>query len=235
MGLVLLNGSAFGSDLQSDRNVLKEWIGVQKTLRSTRAAWKEEKTALERHRSLLKEELALLERQLEAAEQGVEKGEGETERLAERLAGVEESRKGMLQDLERLEARLKSLFPKLPKVLQAKLEPLIAKSENADPGHRFQYLVGALNEVDKFQSQLSLVPEMILLDGRETQVNVLYLGLAQAYYVDRQGIRAGRGLPGDDGWKWEATDGLAPAIANMMRIYGNEVPADFVILPVEAK
>ena len=45
--------------------------------------------------------------------------------------------------------------------------------------------------------------------GAEVQAQVIYVGLAQAYFVDPSGEFAGVGSPGEDGWKWSIKPELA--------------------------
>ena len=72
-------------------------------------------------------------------------------------------------------------------------------------------------------------------EGNERQVQVIYLGLGQAYFVDQNNTIAGRGAPGSEGWMWSFNNGLASKIRKIIGIYENGLPAEFVSIPVEIK
>ena len=64
------------------------------------------------------------------------------------------------------------------------------------------------------------------------EVKVLYVGLAQAYYVSARG-EAGVGRPSEDGWKWEPLKkGSREVLAAQEIFQGKQTPA-FVPLPVK--
>jgi hypothetical protein len=63
-------------------------------------------------------------------------------------------------------------------------------------------------------------------------VQVLYLGLGQAYYADQGGTFAGAGVAGTEGWDWTVNAELGPTIRKVIDIYENERSAEFVPVPV---
>jgi hypothetical protein len=111
-----------------------------------------------------------------------------------------------------------------------------------DPSHarasvaeRFQNVLGILNELNKANTEINVNYEVrALADGKPSEVRVLYVGLAQAYYVSAGG-EAGVGSPTENGWDWKAS----PAIANDVLIaldilQGKHTPA-FVPLPIQIR
>ena len=63
-------------------------------------------------------------------------------------------------------------------------------------------MLGILNEVNKANSEMTVVYEVRALpDGTNAEVQCIYVGLAQAYYISPRG-EAGIGRPSEDGWKW---------------------------------
>ena len=98
---------------------------------------------------------------------------------------------------------------------------------------RMQNVVAMLNEADRFNSAITLAIEVRKdAEGKDRQVQVLYLGLGQAYYADQGGTFAGTGVAGAEGWDWTANAGLGPAIRKVIDIYENERSAEFVPVPV---
>ena len=66
------------------------------------------------------------------------------------------------------------------------------------------------------------------------QDDVIYLGLAVAYYSDSEGTVGGIGTPAEGKWSWEERNDLAPAIRDSLLYYNGDIkPAMMVDLPVE--
>jgi len=141
-----------------------------------------------------------------------------------------------------LEQRVQELAPSFPPPLADKLSSAL-KRIPADPANtkmsgleRMQTVVGILNEVDKFNAAITVVSEVQKNPaGAEVQVETLYLGLAQAYFVDKAGDYAGVGTPAATGWQWTPNNALAGNIQKSIAMYKNAAPADFVSLPVQVK
>ncbi|MBZ0257309.1 DUF3450 domain-containing protein, partial [bacterium] len=99
---------------------------------------------------------------------------------------------------------------------------------------RFQNVVGILNEVDKFNRDISVNSEVHELpDGSSAEVSALYLGIGQSYYVGSNGSVAGVGTVSDQEWAWKPANDAAAQISQAIAILKNELPALFVLLPVE--
>lgn len=93
-------------------------------------------------------------------------------------------------------------------------------------------VVTLLGQLDKFNSQLSVSPELVKnAAGENVQVQVLYLGLAQAWFVNNDDTFAGTGKPAANGWEWSIEPGLAPVVRRAIRISENAEPATYVGLP----
>jgi hypothetical protein len=71
-----------------------------------------------------------------------------------------------------------------------------------------------------------------LAGGKPAEVQAIYVGLAQAYYVSAGG-EAGIGRPGPEGWTWEPSRAVAREVLTALEILqGKQTPA-FVPLPVK--
>jgi hypothetical protein len=62
-------------------------------------------------------------------------------------------------------------------------------------------------------------------------VQVIYVGLAQAYYLSPRG-EAGIGKPTAEGWVWRAAPGEAGRIYTALEIIQGKHPPAFVGLPI---
>jgi hypothetical protein len=141
-----------------------------------------------------------------------------------------------------LERKTLILTETLPGPIRERVKPLSQRIP-ADPAatelslsQRFQNVIGILNEVNKFNSDITVTSEVLTLsDGTTAEVKALYVGLGQAYYVAASGNAAGVGHPTESGWEWTSADHLAPEVGRAVAILENaQVPA-FVPLPVEIR
>jgi hypothetical protein len=141
-----------------------------------------------------------------------------------------------------IETRIKQFVPRLPLPLQDLLRKELARMP-ADPNNttilpaeRMQIGVAVLNEIDKFNTALSVFSEKRKNDkGEEVSVQTLYVGLGAAYFVNDQGDFAGVGAPGASEWEWTNKPEIAGTVADALKIYRSEKTARFVMLPVTVK
>jgi hypothetical protein len=240
LGLAAFGGQAAG--LGDVRGPLEQWVQVRQTLARTRADWLRDK-------EMLGQSLALLQRELATVRDQSAKLDTNFTVLAEQRAAatVERDRYQAAVEVARsrlgeLEARLKKLAAIFPPVLLTTVQPLLNRFP-ADPAAtnvalvpRVQALVTLLNEVDKFNAAVTTTEETrTTTDGRAIAVTVVYLGLGQAWFVNQAGDFAGTGVPGPSGWEWTVRNELAPQLTTALKMYRNELPAEFVALPVQIR
>jgi hypothetical protein len=103
----------------------------------------------------------------------------------------------------------------------------------ATVAERYQSVIGILNEVNKFNGEITVRSEMRALpDGTTAEVTAVYLGIGQGFYVTGGGKIAGVGLPTKEGWSWTPANEAALEIAKAVAILKDERVAEFVRLPV---
>jgi hypothetical protein len=131
---------------------------------------------------------------------------------------------------------------RFPEVLNDRIEQLVKRMPSAERarrtrialGERVQNIVGILQEVEKFNKQITVVTELKALEsGEMAQVKTVYIGLGQAFFVDENAQYAGIVKPTAEGWQEEIRNDLASPIRDVVMIYENEKLAEFVPLPVE--
>jgi len=141
-----------------------------------------------------------------------------------------------------MEGQVRQLAKLMPEPVNAKLLPLMQRMP-ADPtntrvstAERFQNVLGILNELNKANSEISVSYEIrTLADGSSSEVQVFYVGLAQAYYISPRGL-AGIGHPTEDGWKWEsASAATSNQIMQALEIIQGKQTPSFVSLPISIK
>lgn len=219
---------------------LKKWVETRQLISEESASWKEEKDVLQQSIDLFKAESAKLQKEIDDTQ-------SEESRYSEEFAQQEklnESLKKALSDLGAqvagIERRITGFKASLPAPLQEKLNPFLNRIPE-DPAQtklsvpeRVQTVVGILSEIDKFQSAITVVGELRKnAAGSEIQVQTLYLGMAQAWFVNAKGDFAGFGKPGAEGWIWKIDTSMAEKITRLIGMYENTIPAEFVATPFE--
>lgn len=227
------------ADLTETRQLLDKWVEARQLAAKARADWQTDRETLESSVRLLERELATVRDQMGKL------GTNTTQVATERAQAEGQIRQAQAT-LDRvqvvtggLENEVRTLLPRLPSPLQETLKPFLhrlpaegAPTKMGAP-ERFQALVGILNELDKFNTTLTISNERRkTAAGDDVAVDTLYLGLGAAYFVNDTGDFAGRGSPGVNGWEWTIEPELASAVRECIRVYRNERPARFIPLPV---
>jgi hypothetical protein len=140
-----------------------------------------------------------------------------------------------------MEAEVRKLFKSMPEPIQTKLLPLSqripedASNTRVSAAERFQNVLGILNELNKANNEITVAYEVhTLAGGKPSEVQAIYVGLAQAYYVSASG-EAGIGRPTADGWKWEPSKAVAGDVSTALEILQGKHTPVFVALPVKLR
>lgn len=216
---------------------------LEKLLETQRLVSKEENDWLV-GRELMQGRVDLLRRESETLRERIEqtnRDRAETEaKLAELRAQNEALKQGakpLQDDIRKLESRVRGLLPRTPESVRQRVAPLsqrIMVETKAGLSERYQNVVGVLNELNKTAREVSVASEIrTLLDGRQVEVTVFYIGLSQAYYLNERSRVAGIGKLGDYGqWAWEEHNDSVDAIAAILGVYRGERPAVYVPIHV---
>jgi uncharacterized protein YPO0396 len=223
------------------RASLAKWVETQQLISKEKRDWQQGKQILQSRIDAVNGEIAALTERLaetrhNAAEANGKKAGEVAANDTLQKAGIE-----LASWVTGLESGLRTLQARLPEPLLQKVKPLYdrmpadARATNVSLAERFQNVAGILNEVGKFNSDITMVTEVrTVSDGKPAEVRTVYVGLAQAYYVSPKGD-AGIGRPGATGWEWSAAREIAPQIAQAVEVLQNKAKPSFVSLPVKVQ
>lgn len=222
------------------RDRLTQWVQTRQLLSRTRVDWERDCELLEQTRALHERELRTIEERFGGLSTNTTQVDRDLAVTREELAASEAALAVVRERVGEYEGRLRRWIPRLPPPLRQQADPLLrrlpgdeAAAARATPLERLQTVVGLLNEIDKFNGTVAIVSEIQKSPaGGEIQVETIYLGLAQAWFVDRSGDYAGTGVPGPDGWEWTPDPALAERIRRAIDMYREAAPPAFVALPV---
>lgn len=224
--------------LEETRLTMGKWSETQQILSRERKEWQQGKEILVGRVELIEEEVAALEEKIEQARASVAEVERKRAELRAQNEQLESAGERLAEAVGALESGLRQLSRTIPAPIHARIQPLFQRMPE-DPSvtrvsvaERFQNVLGMFNELNKANNEISVSFEVRELAEHElAEVRVLYVGLAQAYYVSASG-EAGIGRPTAEGWQWEPSKTVAADVLLALEVLqGKHTPA-FVPLPV---
>jgi hypothetical protein len=220
------------------RLALAKWIETQQIISRERNEWQQGKDLLQARIELVGKEVSQLQERITQSREAV----AETNRKRDALVAENDALKAVAATLSdavaSMEEHVRALARQAPQPVTERLAPLMQRLQGeAMPGRisvaeRFQNVLGILNELNKANSEITVAYEIrTLADGSSSEVQVIYVGLAQAYYLSPRG-EAGVGHPTADGWVWKPAPEAANAILTALEVIAGKRPPAFTPLPV---
>ena len=241
----LTSGSVFaqGSKFEEARTHIEKWVQTRQLIARRDADWRVERENIGQSVGLLQREIDLLKEAIDKSEQVDSEADAEKKRITLSLEDLKKANKVVDAALWGMERQTLELMARFPDPLKDRTSnvrsriPLEKKDlRGRSAAERMQNVVAMLNEADRFNSAITLAIEVRKdAEGKDRQVQALYLGLGHAYYADQGGSFAGVGVPGAEGWTWTVNAELGSTIRKVIDIYENERKAEFVPVPVNIK
>jgi len=230
------------SALRSMRDTLARWVETQQIISKEKKDWQLGQEVLEQRIELMQDEIDSLGERVATTRKGIDEADLKRRELDAENRELRQASTSLVEMVARLERKTRGLIAALPPPVQDRVAPLSQRIP-ADPtrtdltlGVRFQNIIGVLNEVNKFNRDITVATEVRkMASGESAEVQTLYVGLGQAYFVTASGDAAGYGFPTPDGWSWTEADDLAPRVAQAIAILKNEQIPAYVPLPVELR
>ncbi|MEN9643008.1 MAG: hypothetical protein RIR77_2197 [Planctomycetota bacterium] len=228
--------------LDETRLTLNKWIETQQIISKERNDWQQGKEILQGRIELVGKEVGVLKDRITQSELAVVESNKKRNELVAENDQLKAVTSQLSDAVTTMEDQVRKLSKMMPEPVNAKLLPLMQRMP-ADPtntrvstAERFQNVLGILNELNKANSEISVSYEIrTLADGSSSEVQVFYVGLAQAYYISPRGL-AGIGRPTEDGWKWEsASAATSSQITQALEIIQGKQTPSFVPLPITIK
>lgn len=238
-GLLLLPASAQDESLprrDAARTQLEKWVETEQLLSREKASWEVEKQTLTELNQLRAEEIEQLKEFITAAGNRIEEVTEKRKAFSEEEAELKAWRRELEKSIGDLETRLLPLLVRFPPPLREKTEEALLRLEAASPGRPLQErtrdVLLVLQAFLEFQSNLTLDGDIREIDGERREVDILYLGISHAWWVDAAGRAGGMGISTRNGWEWTEQRSLAPRIRRVIDIQSRTLPPEFVHLPI---
>jgi hypothetical protein len=230
------------SPVDPTRAAIERWVEARNVIGKEKRDWQLGRELLEARIDLVHREILAVRSRITEAEKNTAEADRKLEELSADNRRLVEAAGGLESLIAQLETRTRKLLPRLPEPLRERVKMLSQRiPEEGAPtrqslGERFLNVVGVLNEVNKFQREITVTSEVRALgDGTSAEVTTVYIGIGQAYYATGNGKAAGFGAATADDWQWTPANGLAPQILKVIAILKNEAPAEFVPLPAKVQ
>jgi len=228
---------ATAPSIDDTRLTMGKWIETQQILAKERKDWQQGKEVLVDRIALLGKEIAGLEQKIQLAAAAAEAASSRRAALATENDTLIATDARLVEAVTGMEGDVQKLQKSLPESLQAKVQPWFARMPTAattvkiSAAERFQNVLLILGEIHKQNSEVTVEQEVRTMpDGKRIEVQALYAGLGQAWYVSASG-HAGIGRPSAEGWKWEPAAIARQVLTAVEILQGKQTPA-FVPLPV---
>ncbi|MFK7740371.1 MAG: DUF3450 family protein [Planctomycetota bacterium] len=238
--------STASSNAEMIGRALTEWRQVKSMVSAEREDWKKGQQATGAQITVLKREIEAINSRVDEARKSIATTQVDYDKLEASIAALKRVSDRLDERIGDFEARARALLPRLPKQLAATVATVSqrlpkddAAAEKLSLTVRYQNVVLLLSMIDKWNREVRIERDIRRSGiGQEVSVDVLYIGLAQAYFVGGKGadgkpLVAGVGSPSKDGWQWRNANELAPDIATAIAIFRNEQLAKMVRLPVQ--
>lgn len=240
-GIALAGPAAISAapELAETRSTLKEWVELKKLVSEEKNKWVVEKQTLQESINLLQDEITKIDESIREYEADESSADKVREDLANEETALKQAAAIVKNSIMDIEAETLDIIKYLPGTLQDKVSVLtqrIPKTKRemdaAALSARVMNVIGILTEIEKFNSQLTVVNEIREIKGARVRVDTLYVGLAVAYYVDGTQSEAGYMIPAKDGWTRFEDNTLANDIADAIAVHKSEATPHFVDLPI---
>ena len=187
---------------------------------------------------IYQKELKLLNEEIDQAGSSAAMVDERKQTYEKELKEYRDAERLLLEAMARHLPRVRTLIGRLPepllKKLEADIESLQAKEALAKPRDVLKSMLAVMAECGRFNRSITIVEDTReLASGKKMTVDVLYLGLAQAFYVAEQGDTAGVGRPSQTGWQWQAQPQLAKDIRAALAVKRKVSPPQLISLPIQ--
>jgi len=218
--------------LEELRATISGIVGLQSQASAELRDWEARKALMADLLDVHRKEIELLAGELDISGRSAPGHDDAVAEARAEIAALRNARANLTAAVERARPRVLGLANRFPQPLaaevQSELTSLAAWQPGDEPREALQPLLGVLSKATQFNRRISRSLEVV--DGRE--VEVLYLGLARAFYADRSGV-AGIGLPSAGGWEWRSDASLNRSILRAFEILDQKRPPSRIALPLQ--
>lgn len=225
-------------DPVASREMIHQWVQTERLLSEEKTTWQVEKKQMQSLLDLYQKELELLDEELGQAGSSANALDERQQSLSRGVKEYRAAQVVLTESLARMLPRVKKLIIRLPEPLKqdlkADIELLSSESALKTPRDVLKSMLQVFAASGRFNRSITLAEETRTVEGgKKMTVDVLYLGLACAYYASTSGASAGTGTPGRDAWVWTESPEISEDILKAIAVYRKDSQPRLVDLPVK--
>lgn len=219
------------------RELIRQWVAAERLVSEEKAAWQVEQKRMQELLGLYQKELQLLDEELGKSGGAADLIDNDKDKLEVRVKKYRAAQGLLAKTMVRLLPRAQQLIAFFPQPLQDELSADIDALNTSDalskPRDVLRSMISMLTTAERFNRSVTLVEETrVLPGGKKISVDVIYLGLARAFYTARSGDVAGVGIPQKDAWSWQARPDIADDIRRVIAVYRKDQQPQLLRLPI---
>lgn len=228
------------ADVGDTRALVEQWVETQRIIAEERNQWAVEKAALVDLKEVLLAESDSLAANIAAVQDNLSATDGVREDLVNRRDALRQATRRFGRQLTAVENQLADIVDRLPPPLAVELRQLIGRLQQRDSAsgqpalsRRLQTVLALLAAIEDFDRAIHVSTGMLERDdGRQQEVDFVFIGLGAGYFIDASGEFCGRLTVTDDGWEQHRDPSLASTLTTFIAAYRDPAKAQFIPLPV---
>jgi len=228
--------------LDETRSAIQEWVRTEQLISQESKEWREEETFIGNISSILSAEQRELNEQITLAQEIASRADEERAGLVEQLATYQEISELLEVRIADYERQLLLISNYLPESLKLELAPRLSRLNNASEtlapslGERAQTVLNIVSGIQSFDANITLTTEIVPNDNNDqVEVQVLYLGLSRAFFINGNATVGGYGVPTESGWQWQQVNELIDPIAGTIASYESRISPQLFNLPMQVQ
>ena len=237
---IITTGFSKNDNLDQLKQNVEHWINLKKEISTIQNERITDKAIIERELSIAETEKKELKEELKTVSKQQKDIGKNIESLVNHKSELEQAVKGLIPVLDKAEKDILNFKPYIPKPLYPSVKKdfeNISKVKNRnDIIDRLRKLVSLYLKIETMEHETHIVREIFTIkNGSKVEMQVLYIGLSQAFAVSSDGENAQIGKPSNNGWTWVDKSNMASEIQNAIMVYSREVSPEIVNLPISVK
>lgn len=233
--------SVFAASPTEIDNLVLQWNQIERQKSQITSSWAVRKQMLELQLQLLVDEEVALSGLLENSDEQQTAVEVKRAELLSSQESMETSQALVESSLARALITLHNLHALLPPPLKNSWNQNIARlnMEGTTGSEQLEASLELLNQLEEFNSRIAVSQVLMTFEGgQQVQVDQLYVGIAQGWYLSANGDYFGYGRATPEGWEWQHKDSLSGELAleTVQSLFANakqEVSPQLVSLPID--
>lgn len=235
-GTIATAQDAAVSPAKATQTKLQEWVKTKQLVSREKAKWEEENASLSDLNEIRNRELEQLKEFTEAARTRAVELDKQLSGFAKERETLKDWRRNLQSLVVDWEKQIQSGQNLFPPPLREKVQESLLRIESGDTERPLQQRTRDVLLISQayldFQNTFTVDSEIREIEGESRSVDVIYLGLSKAWFVDASGRYGGTGTPSAEGWQWAENNKIAGAVREAIEVQGRRSPPVLVTLPL---